>query len=108
MSTKAEYEQTMAEFDRIVGLAQLKLVHVNDSVKGCGSRVDRHAGIGLGAIGDECFHSLMTDPRFAVIPMILETPKEADDGTAMDPINLAKLRTLAEAPRPRNQAKKRI
>jgi deoxyribonuclease-4 len=61
-------------------------------VKPLGSRVDRHAGIGLGQIGMDAFRRLITDDRFRTRPMILETPKEDADGRAMDPVNLAVLR----------------
>jgi deoxyribonuclease-4 len=80
------------EFDEAIGLERLKVLHVNDSVKPFGSRVDRHAGLGLGQIGDGAFRRLVNDPRFAHLPMILETPKEGPDGEELDPINLAKLR----------------
>lgn len=98
LGTDADYDATFREFDRVIGLKWLKLFHVNDSVKPLGSRVDRHAGLGLGQIGEHAFRRLVTDPRFAKLPMILETPKEAADGTVMDPINLGKLQAfLAEA-----------
>jgi len=90
--TPETYAATMAEFDAVVGVARLKVVHVNDSVKPLGSRVDRHAGLGLGHIGEVAFRCLVTDPRLAEVPMILETPKEDADGNLMDPVNLAKLR----------------
>jgi deoxyribonuclease IV len=96
IGTDAEYDATFKEFDRVVGLKWLKLFHVNDSVKPLGSRVDRHAGLGLGKIGLNAFRRLATDPRFARKPMILETPKEADDGTEMDPINLGILRAFLD------------
>jgi deoxyribonuclease-4 len=97
LRSDAAYDATFAEFDRVVGLRQIKLFHVNDSVKPLGSRVDRHAGIGLGQIGDTAFRRLLTDPRFQELPMILETPKEDADGQPMDPVNLDKLRRfLAE------------
>jgi len=92
LSTEAGFAETFAEFDRVVGIKQLKVFHVNDSVKGLGSRVDRHAGLGLGKIGLTAFRCLVTDSRFAKLPMFLETPKESDDGTVMDPINLGILR----------------
>lgn len=92
LSTDAGYDATFAEFDRVVGLERIKLFHVNDSLKPLGSRVDRHAGIGLGHIGDGGFRRLVTDRRFRKLPMILETPKAAADGTAMDAVNLGKLR----------------
>jgi deoxyribonuclease IV len=99
LSTDAGYDATFDEFDRVIGLARIKLFHVNDSVKPLGSRVDRHAGLGLGAIGDLAFRRLVTDPRFGDVPMILETPKEDADGKAMDPVNLAKLRRFARPAR---------
>ncbi len=97
LGTDAEYDATFQEFDRVIGLKWLKLFHVNDSVKPLGSRVDRHAGLGLGKIGLGAFRRLVADPRFAKKPMILETPKEADDGTEMDPVNLGILRSFREA-----------
>jgi deoxyribonuclease-4 len=92
LGTRDEFDATFAEFERAVGLSELKLLHLNDSVGGFDSRVDRHAGLGLGEIGLDAFRLLVTDPRFAALPMILETPKEDDAGTAMDPVNLGLLR----------------
>ena len=65
----------MGEFDRVVGLEKLALFHVNDSRRELGSRVDRHAHIGKGEIGEEGFGWIVRDPRFDRIPKILETPK---------------------------------
>jgi deoxyribonuclease-4 len=87
-----EYEATFAEFDRLIGLARLKLFHLNDSVRELASRVDRHAGIGLGKLGGKVFRRLVSDPRFDALPMIIETPKESPDGRFMDPVNLGTLR----------------
>lgn len=95
LRTDSAYDATFAEFDRVVGLKRLKAVHVNDSVKDLGSRVDRHAGIGLGKIGEHAFRRLVTDPRLVKLPLILETPKESADGDPMDPVNLGKLRGFA-------------
>ena len=92
LGTEAEYTQTFAEFEEIVGLQHIKVFHVNDSVKPLGRRVDRHAGLGLGLIGKDAFRFLMTDSRFQDRSFILETPKEDDDGNEMDPVNLKKLR----------------
>ena len=69
------YEQVFNDFDRQIGLDRLKFFHLNDSIKGLGSRVDRHTHIGQGEIGLEAFRLLMNDPRFASLPMALETPK---------------------------------
>jgi deoxyribonuclease-4 len=94
LSPEAEYEKTMCEFDRVIGLKRLKLFHLNDSKKPCGSRVDRHEHIGKGCLGLEPFRLIVNDPRFQKTPMILETPKHDPDGTEMDPVNLATLRGL--------------
>lgn len=91
---KSDYQATMAEFDRVIGLQRLKLFHLNDSKKPCGSRVDRHEHIGKGCLGLEPFRFILNDPRFQKIPMILETPKHDKDGAEMDPVNLATLRGL--------------
>jgi deoxyribonuclease-4 len=88
----ASYEATFAEFDRVVGLQHIKAFHLNDSQKDLGSRVDRHAAIGEGFIGQEGFRLLVNDPRFASLPKIIETPK--DDTAADDIRNLTLLRSL--------------
>jgi deoxyribonuclease-4 len=87
------YSETIADFDRTVGLSRLAAIHVNDSKKPRGSRVDRHEHIGRGTIGRRGFRNLMTDPRLAAIPKFLETPK--DDTLDFDRKNLATLRRLA-------------
>lgn len=65
---------TLKEFDRIVGLKHLYAFHLNDSLKGLGSRVDRHQPLGEGTIGMPCFQFLMQDPRCRHLPKYLETP----------------------------------
>ena len=94
LAPQKDYEATMAEFDRTVGLDKLKVFHINDSLKAKGSRVDRHAHIGRGQLGIEPFRLLVNDPRFSDRPMILETPKEDDDHDDMDDVNLGVLRGL--------------
>ena len=69
------YEKLWKDFDDIVGFKYLKGMHLNDAKKDLGSRVDRHAPIGKGFIGEEGFIRLMKDPRLDGIPMILETPE---------------------------------
>ena len=93
LSTSESYTEVMAEFDRLVGLEQIKAFHLNDCLKPCGSKVDRHTHIGQGTIGRTGFACLMQDQRLAASPMLLETPK-GDDGE-MDRVNLALLRELA-------------
>ena len=74
LSTKEDYEQTFREFDKIIGLQYLRGMHLNDSKKDLGSRIDRHEQIGKGKIGLEAFKMIMNDDRLDNIPMILETP----------------------------------
>lgn len=74
LRTKECCERTFAEFDNTVGLKHLKAFHLNDSVKGLGSRVDRHKPLGEGEIGLECFRYLMQNERFSSLPKYLETP----------------------------------
>lgn len=71
------FKSTFDEFDRIVGFGYLKGMHLNDSKKELGSRVDRHESIGKGFLGIEPFALIMNDPRFDNIPLILETPDES-------------------------------
>lgn len=89
------YRQTMKEFDQAIGLEHLAVLHVNDSVKALGSRVDRHAHIGHGAIGLEGFCNVVNDKRFTELPMILETPKAIGPNEVhWDVLNLKQLRDL--------------
>lgn len=69
------YAETMASFDRIIGIEKLLFFHLNDSKKELNGRVDRHEHIGHGEIGLEGFKNVLNDPRFADHPMTLETPK---------------------------------
>lgn len=74
LSTLEGYEAMCDEFEQTVGFNYLKGLHLNDSKKELGSRVDRHDNIGEGEIGLDAFHYIMQDDRFDDIPMILETP----------------------------------
>ena len=74
LSTPDGYERTLNDFDAVVGLGYLKGLHLNDGKKTRGSRVDRHASLGEGTLGMHAFRTIMRDPRFDGIPMILETP----------------------------------
>lgn len=93
LSDRESYAAVMTEFDRLIGLGKIKAFHLNDCLKPCGSKVDRHTHIGQGTIGETGFACLIQDQRFTKIPMILETPK-GDDGE-MDRVNLGLLRELA-------------
>lgn len=90
------YAATMRAFDDTIGLDRLRVFHLNDSKKGLGARVDRHAPIGEGELGLEPFRSILNDPRFDGLPGVLETPK-GDDGEE-DRRNLATLRGLVAMP----------
>ena len=71
-----DYDSVFREFDEIVGFQYLRGMHLNDSKKEMGSRVDRHENLGKGFIGFPFFEKLMNDPRFDHIPLILETIDE--------------------------------
>ncbi len=71
------YAATLEQFDKVVGLAYLRGLHLNDGKKPLGSRVDRHASLGQGTLGLEVFRMIMNDPRFDNLPLILETPDDS-------------------------------
>jgi len=100
------YEETIAALERTVGLARLAVIHVNDSKRPRGSRVDRHEHIGRGQIGRQGFRNLMRDPRLASTPKLLETPK--DEALDFDRANLAVLRRLAGATRSEGRPRRKI
>lgn len=84
ISTEQGYGAFWQKYDEIVGLNTLKVIHLNDSKKPCGSRVDRHEHIGQGAIGIGAFTLLMNDQRFFNVPKILETPLDEKGDFAMN------------------------
>ena len=92
--TSEGYHKVISDFDRTVGLDSVACLHVNDSKKGLGSRVDRHEQIGKGHIGISAFQLLMNDKRFKDVPRIIETPKGKE--MEEDRVNLALLRSLVK------------
>ena len=72
-----DYDGVFNELDRIVGFEYLKGIHLNDTKKPLGSRVDRHESLGLGLLGMDFFKRFMKDPRFDNMPIVLETPDES-------------------------------
>lgn len=96
MSTPRQYEMTMKDLGRLVGLRLVKAVHLNDSKRELGSRVDRHEHIGRGKLGLNAFRYLLNDPRFVHVPMCLETPKGVEKGVDLDVRNLRTLRKLVK------------
>lgn len=89
---RESYEATFSELERWVGLDRVKAIHANDSKRGLGSRVDRHAHIGEGEIGVEAFRLLVNDPRWIEVPILLETP----DAETMHKVNLERLKSLLD------------
>ena len=72
-----EYDKVFEDFDKTVGFGFLRAIHLNDSKKALGSRVDRHDSIGKGLIGMGFFERFMKDERFNDMPIVLETPDES-------------------------------
>jgi deoxyribonuclease-4 len=91
-----KYSGFRKQIEATVGIASIKVLHLNDSKKELGSRVDRHDHIGRGTIGLEGFKPFVRDAAFAGIPKILETPKEKEpeSGRDWDAVNLEVLRGL--------------
>ncbi len=103
ISTEQGYRDTFEAFDRMIGLDRLRVFHGNDSKRPCGSRVDRHEHIGEGCLGPEPFRRLLQDPRFANLPILIETEKsrgaERPQQIVLDPCdekNLGLLRRLRD------------
>ncbi len=90
-------ERTVEDFDRLVGLERLLVIHANDSKTPLGSRVDRHDNIGRGFIGEDGFARLLTHPALSPLPWILEVP--GYDGQGPDLANVDALKRLAGRPR---------
>ena len=92
LRTSDGYEATMGELDRVIGLKRVRAFHLNDSKGGLGSHLDRHEHIGQGQLGLDAFRWLLNDPRWAGLPMVLETDKSKD--LHEDVENLRRLRGL--------------
>src|SRR5687768_5023248 len=89
-----DFDTVWARFADSVGMHRLRMLHLNDSKVPLGSRRDRHELIGEGFIGAGAFRRIMTDPRFAAVPKVIETPK-LDDAEATDRRMLTLLRSFA-------------
>lgn len=98
IATVDGYRDTFASFDRLIGFDRLRVLHANDSKRPCGSRVDRHEHIGEGCLGLGPFRWMFADPRFAGLPMLIETRKSersCDPRTIVrDPLDMRNLDTL--------------
>ena len=90
-----KYAAFRKQVQKTVGLKRVKVLHINDSKKDLGSRVDRHEHIGRGKIGLDGFKPFLRDEAFENIPKILETEKGKDEqGRSWDAVNLEVLRSL--------------
>ena len=92
LTTKEACGKVLEEFDAVIGLKYLRAFHLNDSLKGLGSKVDRHQPLGKGMIGIDCFNFLMSDPRTRHLPKYLETP----DGPPLWKEEIKMLREMAK------------
>jgi deoxyribonuclease IV len=92
ISEKKKFNSVFKEFNDIIGLDRLRLIHINDSKRECGSRIDRHEHIGKGHIGTAGFTLILNSAKLKNVPCILETPKFNDDEA--DKKNLKVLRRL--------------
>lgn len=90
LRTGTAWEETMAEFERFVGLSNLKIFHLNDAMGTLGSHLDRHQHIGEGTIGIAGFEYLVNNPKLNCLPGILETPQNSPED------DLKNLKTLRE------------
>ena len=94
---RKHYLSFWREFDALLGLDRLKAIHLNDSKRELGSRVDRHEHIGRGQLGAIAFRHILKDKKLRQIPMYLETRKGFEKGESLDVINLRTLRELAKS-----------
>ena len=78
-NVKEDFDGVLNEFDKIIGLDRIKVVHVNDSKNPQGSHKDRHANIGFGTIGFEALNKVVHHPQLELLPKILETPFVGED-----------------------------
>lgn len=76
LSSAEAVDETVAEFDDVVGTEHLKYIHLNDSKHECGTNKDEHAHIGDGYIGDEGMQRIVSHPAWRDVPFALETPTE--------------------------------
>lgn len=76
---KNGFDDVLSEFDQIIGLNRLKVVHLNDSKNECGAHKDRHANIGFGTIGFDSLNYIAHHPQLEDVPKIMETPYVGED-----------------------------
>ncbi len=91
IASAAGLEDTLDQADRLLGLQNIPVFHVNDSKTGLGSNRDRHEQIGKGYIGEEAFRRILTHPRLQGKAFLLETPVEVDGDEARSVATLWRL-----------------
>ena len=91
--TQEEYTAMWQHLDQVIGKKYIQAIHMNDSKRELGSRVDRHEHIGMGKIGVNAFALFMQDKTIELVPKILETP--AENGDEDDKRNIAVLKKLS-------------
>jgi deoxyribonuclease-4 len=94
LSDKTGVDFMLGEFNKYIGFDKLKLIHLNDSKKNAGSKIDRHEHIGMGTIGIQGFTALLGSNMISDVPLILETPKKGMESA--DKINLDSVRKISE------------
>jgi len=97
LRTDAGIDHTLRQFDELIGIARLKVIHLNDSKGDLGSGLDRHEHIGMGFIGEPGFFRILRRPEIRALPLICETPvdeRQNDEG------NIRVVRKLAQEGRP--------
>src|SRR5439155_12193557 len=82
--------EVVDEFDRIVGIARLRALHMNDSITGLGSNRDRHANLGEGELGEEGLRVFLAEKRFRGLPVLLEVPGPDGHGPGKRQVDIAK------------------
>ena len=92
LSTPEAVDETIAEFDDVVGVSHLEYVHLNDSKHECGTNKDEHAHIGEGHIGEAGMERFLNHPDLAGVPLALETPTEDGKGFAWNVDRVRELR----------------
>jgi len=95
LRTPEGLQATLNQFQELIGLERLMLLHINDCRGAMGSHLDRHEHIGLGQIGENGFRLILRHPSLKDLPMVLETPV---DSRRNDVANLQAARKLASWP----------
>lgn len=80
-----DFDGVLNEFDKIIGVDRIKVLHINDSKNERGARKDRHENIGFGHIGFEALNGIVHHPQLTTVPKILETPYVGEDKKSKKP-----------------------